>query len=142
MLLQPKKMKYRRIMNFPLKKGKATKALTLSFGEYGIKSLSTGWLTARQLESARRAITHHTKRGGRVWFRVFPDRPVTKKSGETGMGKGKGPVDHYAVPVKAGRIILEIGGVSEELSREALRRACHKLPVKTKIVSVEDYRKI
>lgn len=142
MLLQPRKMKYRRIMNPPLRKGPATKATRLSFGEFGIKALSTGWVTARQLEAARRAITHYTKRGGRIWFRVFPDRPVTKKSGEAGMGKGKGPVDHFAFPVQRGRIILELGGVEAKISTEALRRASHKLPMRTRIVSLEDYKRL
>lgn len=137
MLLQPKKVKYRRIMNPPFR-GKAGRATRVDFGEFGLKAVSSGWLTARQMEAARRAITHYTKRAGRVWFRAFPDRPVTKKSGEVGMGSGKGPVDHYAVPIKSGRIVLEVGGVAEEIAREALRRASHKLPMRTRIVTAEE----
>lgn len=116
-------------------KGVATRRTSLAFGSFGLKSLGLGWLTARQIEAARRAMTHYTKRGGRIWIRIFPDKPVTAKPAETRMGSGKGDVDHYVAPVKAGTIIFEIGAVEDDVAREAMRLAAHKLPIKTKIVS-------
>ncbi len=102
---------------------------TVTFGDFGMQALESAWLTARQIEAARRAITHHLRRGGNVWIRIFPDKPVTKKPAETRMGGGKGAVDHWVAVVKRGRIIFEIGGISEEMAREAVRLASHKLPI-------------
>lgn len=138
-LLQPRKAKYR--YRFRERKGGVPSRRTkLEFGELGLKSLGAAWISARQLEAARRAITHHTKRQGRVWFRVFPDKPVTKKPSEVRMGGGKGGLEGYVSPVKAGEIIVELGAVEAEIAREALRRASHKFPVKTVIVAKEDTR--
>ena len=135
-MLQPRRVKFRKqfrrtgsIRNI------ATRKLEIEFGEYGLKSLEAGFVTARQIEAARRAMTHHTKRGGRIWIRIFPDKPVTKKPPETRMGSGKGAVDHYVVAVKAGTILFEIGGVSKELALESLRLAAGKLPVAVMVVS-------
>ncbi len=136
--LQPRKVKYRNAFRGKLG-GKAQRGTRLSFGDYGIKAMTSKWLTSRQLEAARRAITHYTKRAGKVWIRVFPDKPVSSKPSEVRMGKGKGPLSHYVAPVKRGRIILEIAGVDEDVARQALDRAAAKLPVKTKFVKKEDY---
>ncbi|MGA1046818.1 MAG: 50S ribosomal protein L16 [Minisyncoccia bacterium] len=137
MLLAPRKTKHRKVH-----KGKpseklsvASRGIELSFGSYGLKSTEAKWITARQIESARRAITRYTSRGGKVWIRVFPHKPITAKSAEVGMGKGKGAVDHYVVNLKAGKILFEIDGVTPEVAAEALRRAGAKLPVKTKFIS-------
>lgn len=116
-------------------KGQAQRGTTLAFGNYGLKVLENCWLTARQIESARKTISHFTKRGGRIWIRVFPDKPVTKRPPEIRMGGGKGPVDHYAAVVRPGRIIFEMGGVTKEVAEEALRRASQKLPIKTRFLS-------
>lgn len=116
-------------------KGLAIRGSSLAFGSFGLKSQESAWVTARQIEAARRAMTHYTKRGGRIWIRVFPDKPVTKKSAETRMGSGKGDVDHFVAVVRPGTIIFEIGAVEEKTAREAMRLASHKLPVKTKIVA-------
>ncbi|MDD2730691.1 MAG: 50S ribosomal protein L16, partial [Candidatus Portnoybacteria bacterium] len=112
----------------------AAKGANLAFGSFGLKTLSAGWLTARQIEAARRAMTRYIQRGGKIWLRIFPDKPVTKKGAETPMGGGKGSVDHYVAPVKPGRILFEMDGVSADVAREAMRLASHKLPVKTKMV--------
>ncbi len=133
-MLAPKRAKYRKQFRDKMK-GVATRRTSLAFGSFGLKSLGLGWLTARQIEAARRAMTHYTKRGGRIWIRIFPDKPVTAKPAETRMGSGKGDVDHYVAPVKAGTIIFEIGAVEDDVAREAMRLAAHKLPIKTKIVS-------
>jgi len=134
-MLMPKKVKYRKLHRGRNRYGgKATRKIEVSFGDYGLKSLETRWITARQIEAARRAIVHLFKRGGKVWTRIFPDKSVTAKSAEVPMGGGKGAVDHYVAPVKAGTIIMEVGGVEEVLAREALRLASYKLPVKTRIV--------
>jgi large subunit ribosomal protein L16 len=135
-MLQPKKSKYRKQFRGRMK-GVSTRGSTLAFGEYGLKSLGRGWLSARQIEAARRAITHHTKRAGKVWIRVFPDKPVTKKPSGAKMGKGKGDIDHYVMVVTPGRILFELAGVPKELAVEAIRRAGSKLPFKTKFVSKE-----
>lgn len=111
-----------------------TRGLKLSFGSYGLQTLSAAWITANQIEAARKAITHSLKREGRVWIRIFPDKPVTKLPPEVTLGGGKGNVDHFVVPVKPGRILFEIDGVSEVIAREGLRLAGHKLPVKTKVI--------
>jgi large subunit ribosomal protein L16 len=115
-------------------KGAAMRGNTLSFGEFGLQALEPCWMESRQIESARIALTRFMKRGGKVWIRVFPDKPITAKPAETRMGSGKGAVDHYVAVIKPGRIIFEIGGVSEEIAREAVRLAGHKLPVKTRFL--------
>lgn len=110
----------------------------MNFGDFALQAVTTGWITARQIEAARIAITHHVKRGGRVWIRIFPDKSITKKPLETRMGKGKGSPEAWVAVVKPGRVLYEIKGVSEQLAREALRRAGHKLPVKTRIIAREE----
>ncbi|MDR0744045.1 MAG: 50S ribosomal protein L16 [Tannerella sp.] len=137
-MLQPKKVKYRR----PQKgraKGLAQRGNQLAFGSFGIKSLGTKWLTGRQLEAARVAVTRYMQRQGQVWLRVFPDKPITKKPADVRMGKGKGDPEGFVAPVKPGRIIFEIEGVSFEIAKEALRLAAQKLPVITKFVVRRDY---
>lgn len=116
-------------------KGLATRGANLEFGDFGLKAQEPGWVSARQIEAARRAITHYTKRGVRIWIRVFPDKPVSKKPPETRMGSGKGAVDHYIAVVKPGTILFEIGGVSNELAKEALRLAAMKLPIDVKFIT-------
>jgi large subunit ribosomal protein L16 len=116
-------------------KGEAHRGNTLAFGEYGLQALEPCWMEARQIEAARIALTRFMKRGGKVWIRVFPDKPITAKPAETRMGSGKGAVDHWVAVVKPGRIIFEVGGVSEEIAREAVRLASHKLPVKTRFIT-------
>jgi large subunit ribosomal protein L16 len=115
--------------------GKATRGNTLAYGQFGLQATEPGWITSNQIEAARIAMTRHTKRGGQVWIKIFPDKPVTKKPAETRMGSGKGSPEYWVAVVKPGRIMFEIAGVSEEVAREALRLASHKLPVKTKIVA-------
>lgn len=132
-MLMPKKTKYRKRMRGN-NKGIATRGFTVSFGDYGLKAESRGLLTSRQIESARKAITHSTKRGGKLWIRVFPDKPISKKPNETRMGSGKSPVSHYAAVVKPGKIIFEISGVTEEVAKAAFKRASDKLPLKTRVV--------
>ena len=138
-MLFPKKRKYRRDFRGKIK-GVAQRGVELSFGEFGLKSLGSGWITARQIEAARRAIIHRTKRGGKLWIRIFPDKAVTAKPAGTRMGRGKGPVSHYVAPVRAGKILFELGGLEEELARDALGRAGHKLPIKTTIISEKNGR--
>ncbi|MGB9761836.1 MAG: 50S ribosomal protein L16 [Caldimicrobium sp.] len=137
MLLQPKKTKYRKQQKGRVR-GVATSGTTLVFGEYGLKVLEGGWLTAQQIEAGRVAIVRIAKKGAKIWIRVFPDKPITKKPAETRMGKGKGPVEGYVAVVKPGKIIYEISGVPEEVAKEALRLAASKLPFKCKIVSREE----
>ena len=132
-MLEPKKQKYRKSFRGRMK-GTALRGSDLSFGEYGLKSLGRGWLSARQIEAGRRAITHSIKRGGKVWVRVFPDKPVTKKPAGVRMGSGKGDIDHYVAVVRPGRIIFELAGIPEAQALEALRRAGHKLPIRTKVI--------
>ena len=115
-------------------KGIAQRGTKLSFGEFGLQSLDIGWISSRQIESARRAISNYTQRGGRIWITIFPDKPITKKPPEVRMGGGKGDIDAYVAPVKPGRIMFEMAGVTAEVAKEALRLAAHKLPVKTRIV--------
>jgi large subunit ribosomal protein L16 len=115
--------------------GKAWRGSSLAFGDYGLKAMRCGWITDRQIEAARVALTRHIKRGGKIWIRIFPDKPITKKPAETRMGKGKGAPEGWVAVIKPGRVLFEIEGVSEELAREALRLAANKLPVKTKFVS-------
>ena len=136
-MLQPKRMKYRKAFRGRLK-GKAYRGAEVTFGDYGLQALEPSWITSRQIEAARRAIVRHVKRGGKLWIRIFPDKPVTKKPAETRMGSGKGSVDHYVAVVKPGRILFEISGVSEEVAREAFRLAAHKLPIKTQFVAKEE----
>ena len=135
---QPRRVKYRKTQRGRMK-GLATSGSTLAFGEYALKVVESTWLTSRQIEAARRAIVRHFRRGGKVWIRVFADKPVTKKPLETRMGNGKANVDHWVAVAKRGRIVFEVGGVSEEIAREGLRRAGAKLPVQTKVVSRSDY---
>ncbi len=136
-MLMPKKVKHRRVMKGRMR-GKATRGENLDFGEFGLKALESGWITDRQIEAARIAMTRHVKRGGKIWIRMFPDKPITKKPAETRMGSGKGAPDHWVAVVKPGRMMYEIQGVSEELAREALRLAAQKLPIKTKFVTRAD----
>lgn len=132
-MLTPRKVKHRKWHRADVK-GKAKRKSQLSFGSYGLKATTGAWVTARQLEAARRAMTRFLKRGGKIWVRVFPDHPITLKGGESRMGSGKGAVDHYIVPVKPGTILFEIEGLEKETALEALRLAAHKLPVKSKYV--------
>jgi large subunit ribosomal protein L16 len=136
-MLMPKRTKYRKQHRGRMK-GKAGRGNTLSFGEFGLQALEPCWMTSRQIEAARRAIVRHAKRGGKLWIRVFPDKPVTARAAETRMGKGKGAVDHWVAVVKPGRMIFEMAGVQEETAREAMRLAAHKLPIKTRFVSREE----
>lgn len=133
-MLQPKKVKHRKIMKGRLR-GKAYRGNKLSFGDYGLQAITTGFVTARQIEAARIAMTRHVKRGGKVWIRLFPDKPISKKPAETRMGKGKGNPEAWVAPVKRGRMLYEMEGVDETIAREALRLAAHKLPIRTRFVS-------
>ena len=134
--MMPKRVKWRKVqrgrMSGPAKSGR-----TVAFGEFGLATTECAWVTARQIEAARRAMTHSLKRGGKVWIRIFPDKPIHKKPAETRMGSGKSPVDHFAVVIRPGRILFEIGGVDEATAREAFERADAKLPLKTKFVKDE-----
>lgn len=132
-MLMPKKVKYRKQQRGRMC-GKAYRGCEVNFGQYGLQALEPGYITDRQIEAARIAMTRKIKRAGRVWIRIFPDKPVTKKPAETRMGKGKGGPDHWVVVIKPGRVLYEMEGVPEELAREAFRLAAHKLPVKTKFV--------
>ena len=135
-MLMPRRVKHRKVMRGRLS-GQAKGGNTVAFGEYGLTAAEPAWITSRQIESARRAMTRSVKRGGKIWSRVFPDKPVTKKPAETRMGSGKGAPDHWVAVVKPGRVLFEIGGVTEELAREAMRLAAHKLPIATKFVARE-----
>lgn len=132
-ILMPRKVKHRK-WHRGRSKGLATRGTTLSFGSFGLKSMGTRWITARQIEAARRTIMRHLKKGGKLWVRIFPDKPVTTKGTEVPMGGGKGKVDHYVFAIKPGRIIFELDGVKEEIARQAFRRAADKLSIKTKFV--------
>jgi large subunit ribosomal protein L16 len=134
MLLAPSRTKYRKQHRGRMK-GVATRGNTLSFGEYGLQALEPCWLEARQIESARIALTRYMKRGGKVWIRVFPDKPITSKPAETRQGSGKGAVDHWVAVIKPGRVIFEVGGVSHEVAKEAARLAGHKLPIKVRFIT-------
>ena len=136
-MLMPKKVKHRRVMKGRMR-GKATRGERLSFGDFGLKALDAGWITDRQIEAARIAMTRHVKRGGKIWIRLFPDKPITRKPAETRMGSGKGAPDHWVAVVKPGRVLYEIVGVDETLAREAMELAAQKLPIKTKFVSRAD----
>lgn len=137
-MLMPKRVKYRKQQRGRMK-GRAKGGTTLVFGDYGLQALEPAWITAQQIEAARIAITRSLKKGGRMWIRVFPDKPVTKKPAETRMGKGKGNVDHWVAVVKPGRILFEIIGVSKEEAEEILKQADAKLPIRTRIVSREGF---
>ena len=132
-MLMPKRVKYRKTQRGRMR-GKAQRGSTISFGDFALKTLEPAWITSRQIEAARIALTRHLKRDGKVWIRIFPDKPVSKKPAETRMGKGKGAPEFWVAVVKPGRIMFEVGGVSVTLAEEALRLAAHKLPVKTKFV--------
>jgi len=136
-MLIPKKAKYRKQFRGKMR-GVSSRGKQIDFGDYGLKALESAWITTNQIEAARRAMTRYTKRGGRIWIRIFPDKPITKKPDETGMGKGKGEVVSHVAVVRRGRILFEMSGVSEEVAREAMRRASHKLPVKTKFLIKEE----
>lgn len=136
-MLMPKRMKYRKQMRGNLR-GKAARGNVVQFGEYGLQALEPIWLTARQIEAARRTMVRFTKRRGKVWIRVFPDKPYTQKAAETRMGNGKGAVEYYVAVIKPGRVLFEMGGVPEEDAREALRLAAFKLPIKTKFIKRYD----
>ncbi|MDP2735004.1 MAG: 50S ribosomal protein L16 [bacterium] len=136
-MLTPKKVKHRKWMKGRTR-GLETRGTELSFGSYGLKSLGTQWVPARQIEAARRAIIRYLRKGGKMWIRIFPDKPITKKGAETPMGGGKGGVDHYAFPIRPGRIIFEVEGIKEDMAKEALKKAAAKLSVKTAIVTRED----
>jgi large subunit ribosomal protein L16 len=133
-MLQPNKVKHRKQMRGRLK-GSPERGSRVSFGTYGLQTIEPFWITARQIEAARIAITRFIKRGGKVWIRIFPDKPITKKPAETRMGKGKGAPEEWVAPVKPGRVLFEIDGVTEEMAKEAFRLASHKLPVKTRFVA-------
>lgn len=132
-MLMPKKTKYRK-SHKGKRGGKASRLVKLGFGSYGLKSMDACWVTSRQIEAARRVMTRFTKRGGKIWIRIFPDKPVTKKGGEMPMGKGKGAVDHYVAVVKPGMIMFEMDGVAEEMAQKAMTLAAYKLPVRCKFV--------
>ena len=132
-MLMPKRTKYRKTQKGRMR-GKAQRGSRVAFGEYGLQAQESGWITARQIESARIAMTRAIKRGGKVWITIFPDKPITEKPAETRMGSGKGNPEYWVAVIKPGRVMFEMSGVDEELAREAFRRAGHKLPVKTKFV--------
>ena len=132
-MLMPKRVKYRRVHRGRMK-GKAMRGNTLTYGEYGLQALEPSWITSNQIEAARRAMTRYIKRGGNIWIKIFPDKPVTEKPAETRMGSGKGAPEYWVAVVKPGRVMSEVGGVPESVAREVLKRASYKLPIRTKIV--------
>lgn len=136
-MLLPKRVKHRRVQRGRLK-GKATRGNKVTNGDYGIQALEPAWITSNQIEAARIAMTRHIKRGGKVWIKIFPDKPITEKPAETRMGSGKGSPEYWVAVVKPGRVMFEIGGVSEELAREAMRLAANKLPIKCKFVTKQE----
>ena len=136
-MLIPKRVKYRRVQRGRMK-GKASRGNTIAYGQYGLQACEPAWITSRQIEAARIAMTRYIKRGGKVWIKIFPDKPITSKPAETRMGSGKGSPEYWVAVVKPGRVMFEIAGVSEEVAREALRLASYKLPIKSKIVKRED----
>ena len=135
-MLLPKRVKYRRVHRGRLT-GKAMRGNTVTYGDYGLQATEPAWISSRQIEAARIAMTRYIKRGGQVWIKIFPDKPITQKPAETRMGSGKGSPEYWVAVVKPGRVMFEIGGVSEELAREAFRLASHTLPIKTKFVVKE-----
>lgn len=136
MPLMPKRSKFRK-MQKGRNRGRATRGTEVTYGEYGLQALEAGWITSNQIEAARIAMTRFIKRGGKVWIKIFPNKPISKKPAETRMGKGKGAVEYWVAPVKPGRVLFELADVTEDIAREALRLAAHKLPVKTKFVTRE-----
>ena len=136
-MLMPKRVKYRRVQRGRMT-GKATRGNKVTYGEFGLQAQEPSWITSNQIEAARVAMTRYTKRGGQVWIKIFPDKPVTQKPAETRMGSGKGSPEYWVAVVKPGRVMFEIGGVDEAIAREALRLAQHKLPIKTKIIKREE----
>ena len=136
-MLMPKRVKHRKMMRGRMK-GKAQRGNFLAYGDYGLVATQPGWITSNQIEAARQAMTRHTKRGGQVWIKIFPDKSVTAKPAETRMGSGKGAPEYWVAVIKPGRVLFEIKGVSEEVAREALRLAAHKLPLKTKFLKREE----
>ena len=139
-MLMPKRVKYRRVQRGRLK-GKATRGNTITYGDYGLVAMEPAWITSNQIEAARIAMTRYIRRGGQVWIKIFPDKPVTEKPAETRMGSGKGSPEYWVAVVKPGRVLFEMSGTSEEVAREAMRLASHKLPIKTKFIKrteVED----
>ncbi len=136
-MLMPKKTKYRRQHRGRMR-GEALRGGSLDFGDYGLQALEPCWLTSRQIEAARVAMTRHARRGGKVWIRVFPDKPVTKKPAETRMGKGKGTPEYWVAVIKTGRVLFEMGGVPDAIAREAMRLAQHKLPIRTRVLAREE----
>ncbi|OGZ45922.1 MAG: 50S ribosomal protein L16 [Candidatus Ryanbacteria bacterium RIFCSPHIGHO2_02_FULL_45_13b] len=136
-MLVPKKVKHRKWQR-GRSRGIETRGVTLAFGSFGLKAMEARWINSRQIEAARRAMTRYIQRGGKVWIRIFPDKPITKRPPETTLGGGKGAPDHYVFPVRPGRILFEMDGVTDEIAREALRRAAAKLPMKVKVISRSD----
>ena len=136
-MLMPKRVKRRRVQRGRMT-GKATRGNKISYGEYGLQALEPAWITSNQIEAARRAMTRYVKRGGKVWIKIFPDKPITQKPAETRMGSGKGSPEYWVAVVKPGRVLFEMAGVPEETAREAMRLASHKLPIKTKFVTRQD----
>ncbi|MEK6681043.1 MAG: 50S ribosomal protein L16 [Nitrospirota bacterium] len=132
-MLSPKKVKFRKMMKGRMT-GKAYRGSRLSFGEFGLKATEPGWISSRQIEAARIAMTRHVKRGGKIWIRIFPDKPITKKPAETRMGKGKGSPEYWVAVIKPGRMLYEMDGVTEETAKEAFRLAAHKIPIATKFI--------
>ncbi|MFS8820767.1 50S ribosomal protein L16 [Synechococcus sp. W60.1] len=139
-MLSPKRTKYRKQQRGRMK-GKATRGNRINFGEYGLVALAPAWITARQIEASRRAMTRYVRRGGQIWIRIFPDKPVTQRAAETRMGSGKGNPEYWVCVVKPGRILFEMGGVAEPIAREAMRLAAQKLPIKVKFVTKADFEK-
>ncbi|OGN92234.1 MAG: 50S ribosomal protein L16 [Chloroflexi bacterium RBG_13_48_17] len=135
-MLQPKRVKYRKAHRGQMR-GKAQAGSTIVFGEFGLQAQEAAWLTSRQIEAARRVIVRYLRRGGQMWIRIFPDKPVTKKPAETRMGSGKGPPDHWVAVVRPGRMLFEVGGIKENMAREALHLAAYKLPIGTRFVAKE-----
>ena len=133
-MLMPKRVKFRKQFRGRMK-GRASRGAEVSFGEFGLQALEPAWMTSRQIEAARRVIVRKTRRNGKYWIRIFPDKPVTKKPAETRMGKGKGPVDHWVAVIRPGRVLFEVGGLSQEAAHDVLRQAAYKLPFQTQIVA-------
>ena len=137
-MLMPKRVKYRKVMRGRLK-GKAWRGNSVTFGTYGLQAVESHYITSRQIEAARRAMVRYMRRGGKIWIRVFPDKPWTKRAAETRMGSGKGSVEHWVAPVRAGRVLFEMAGIREEQAREAMRLAAFKLPMRTQFVLRDDH---
>lgn len=140
-MLMPKRVKHRKVQRGRMK-GKATRGNFIAYGDYAIQSLECGWLSSAQIEAARVAINRYVKRGGKLWIKVFPDKPITQKPAETRMGSGKGAPEYWVAVIKPGRVLFEISGVTEEVAREAMRLASHKLPVSTKFVTRKDFEEM